>query len=72
MELTRKRRLQLIVHHGLFVVLIVAAAALLAYLAREYRVEHDLTQSHRNTLSAATLDALKQLDGPVSVTAYAM
>lgn len=72
MEFARKRRLQLIVHHGLFVVLIVATAALLAYLAREYRVEHDLTQSHRNTLSAATLDALKQLDGPVSVTAYAM
>ena len=46
--------------------------ALLAYLAREYRVEHDLTRSHRNTLSPATLDVLKRLDGPVSVTAYAM
>ncbi len=72
MELTARRRLQLLVHHGLFVVLVIAATALLAYLAREYRVEHDLTRSHRNTVSAATLDVLKQLDGPVNVTAYAM
>ncbi len=72
MELTPRRRLQLLVHHGLFVVLVIAATALLAYLAREYRVEHDLTRSHRNTVSAATLDVLKQLDGPLNVTAYAM
>lgn len=72
MKLTRRRRLQDLAHHGLFVVLLVAAATLLAYLAREYRVEHDLTRSHRNTLAAATLDVLKQMDGPVAVTAYAM
>jgi ABC-type uncharacterized transport system involved in gliding motility auxiliary subunit len=71
-KLTRRRRLQDLAHHGLFVVLLVAAAALLAYLAREYRVEHDLTQSRRNTLSAATLDILRQMDGPVAVTAYAL
>jgi ABC-type uncharacterized transport system involved in gliding motility auxiliary subunit len=72
MEITRKRRLHMMVHQGLFVVLIIAVAALLAYLGREYRVEHDLTRSHRNTLAAATLDVLKQLDGPVNITAYAM
>jgi ABC-type uncharacterized transport system involved in gliding motility auxiliary subunit len=72
MEITRKRRLELLVHHGLFVVLVVAAAALLAYLAREYRYEHDLTRAHRNTLSAATIEVLKQLDGPVVITAYAL
>ncbi len=72
MQITRRRRLQMMVHHGLFVVLLVVVASLLAHLAREYRVEHDLTHSHRNTLSAAMLDVLKQLDGPVTVTAYAM
>jgi ABC-type uncharacterized transport system involved in gliding motility auxiliary subunit len=72
MEITRKRRLHMMLHQGLFVVLIIAVAALLAYLGREYRVEHDLTRSHRNTLAAATLDVLKQLDGPVNITAYAM
>jgi ABC-type uncharacterized transport system involved in gliding motility auxiliary subunit len=72
MELTRRRRLELLVHHGLFVALLIVVAGLLAYLAREYRIEHDLTRAHRNTLSAATLDVLKQVEGPVNVTAYAM
>lgn len=72
MEITRKRRLSLLIQHGLFVVLLVAVAALLATLAREYRVEHDLTRAHRNTVSAATLDVLRQLDGPVAITAYAI
>jgi ABC-type uncharacterized transport system involved in gliding motility auxiliary subunit len=72
MEITRRRRLQLLVHHALFAVLLVALTALLAHLAREYRIEHDLTQSHRNTLSPATLDVLKRLEGPVSITAYAL
>src|SRR5688572_1657027 len=72
MEITRRRRLELLVHHGLFVVLVVAAATLLAYLAREHRYEHDLTRAHRNTLAPATIDVLKQLDGPVTITAYAV
>ncbi|MGH8622250.1 MAG: Gldg family protein, partial [Burkholderiales bacterium] len=72
MEITRRRRFRVLVHHGLFVVLLVAATALLAHLAREYRVEHDLTQSYRNTLSPATLDVLKRLEGPLSITVYAL
>src|SRR6185295_342677 len=67
-----KRRLQSMIHHGLFVVLLIVLVTLLAFLARLYRVEVDLTRSHRNTLSAATLEGLKRLDGPVSVTAYAL
>ena len=59
-------------HHGLFVVLLIALVALAAYLAREYRIEHDMTRSHRNTLSSAALEVLKQLDAPVNVTAYAV
>lgn len=66
------RRLQLFVHHGLFAVLLVVLVALLAYLAYEHRVERDLTQAGRNTLSAATLDVLGRLDAPVRITAYAM
>jgi ABC-type uncharacterized transport system involved in gliding motility auxiliary subunit len=72
MALPNKRRLQSMAHHGLFVVLLVALTALLAYFAREYRVERDLTDSHRNTLSAATLEVLSKLDGAVSVTGYAL
>ena len=72
MEIARRRRLRSLVHHGLFVALLVALAALTAHLALEFRIEHDLTQSHRNTLSPATLDVLKRLEGPVSITAYAL
>jgi ABC-type uncharacterized transport system involved in gliding motility auxiliary subunit len=71
-DATRRRRLSSLVHHGLFAVLLAALAALVAWLAHEYRFERDLTRAHRNTLSAATLEVLKRLDGPVSVTAYAV
>jgi ABC-type uncharacterized transport system involved in gliding motility auxiliary subunit len=66
-----RRRWRQWAHHGLFVVLLAALAALLAYLAHEFRIERDLTQSHRNTLSTATLEVLKRLEGPLNVTAYA-
>ena len=45
---------------------------MLAFLAHEYRFQRDLTHANRNTLSAATLEVLKQLDGPVNITAFAM
>ena len=52
MEINAKRRWQLAAHDWLFAVLVIALAALLAWVAREYRLEHDLTRTHRNTLSA--------------------
>ena len=72
MKLDRRRRWWLTAHDLVFVVLVIALTALLAWLAREYRVEYDLTRAHRNTVSAATLDAVKRLEGPVAVTAYTM
>ena len=72
MEATRRLRLRLLAQNGLFVVLLVTLAMLLAYLAREYRTEWDVTRSGRNTLSAATLEALGQLEGPLRITAYAV
>jgi ABC-type uncharacterized transport system involved in gliding motility auxiliary subunit len=72
MQLTRKLRLQLLMQNSLFLVLLVVLVTLLAYLAREYRKEWDVTRSTRNTLSPATLGVLKQLDGPLNLTAYAI
>ena len=72
MQITRRLRWQFLAQSGVFVLLLALLVALLAYFAREYRVEHDLTRGARNTLSATTLGALKQLQGPVSVTAYAV
>ena len=72
MRITRRLRWQLAVQSGVFVALLALLAALLAYVAHEYRGEYDVTRSARNTLSTTTLDALKQMQGPVSVTAYAV
>jgi ABC-type uncharacterized transport system involved in gliding motility auxiliary subunit len=72
MRLTGRRRLELLLHHGVFVLLLVLLGTLLAYLAREFRYELDLTRSHRNTLSAATLELLARMEGPVTITAYAL
>ncbi|MBI4206831.1 MAG: GldG family protein [Betaproteobacteria bacterium] len=72
MELTRKLRLRLLVQHGLSLVLLVVLVMLLAYLAHEYRKEWDVTRAGRNTLSASTLEVLGQLDGPLTITAYAV
>ena len=72
MKLNRKIRLQLLVQNGLFLLLLVVLGALLAHLAHEYRKEWDVTRGTRNTLSQASLDVLRQLDGPITVTAYAV
>ena len=72
MQMTRKLRLQLLMQNGLFLVLLIVLVTLLAYLAREYRKEWDVTRSTRNTLSPATLGVLKQLESPLNITAYAI
>lgn len=72
MHITRRLRLQLLAQSGVFVLLLALLVALLAYFAREYRVERDVTRGSRNTLSASTIGALKQLEGPLNVTAYAI
>ena len=71
MRLTPGSRRALILHNALFAALLVALALLAGYLARQYRVQWDLTLAARHTLSQATLDTLRALKGPVSVTAYA-
>jgi hypothetical protein len=72
MKITSKVRWQLLAQGSAFVILLLAATGLLSWVAREYRVEWDVTASARNTLSQGTQDALRQLDGPVNVTAYAI
>jgi len=71
-EVTRRLRLRLLIQNGLFLALLVALIMLLAYLAREYRKEWDVTRVGRNTLSASTVQALGQLEGPLKITAYAV
>ena len=71
MRATVRRRLQLLTQNAMFVVLLAALVALLAYFAHEYRIEHDLTQNARNTLSQQTRELLAKLSGPIHVTVFA-
>ncbi|MEO8441170.1 MAG: Gldg family protein, partial [Betaproteobacteria bacterium] len=71
MLVTSKLRTRLLMQNGIFVVLLVALAALIAFFAREYRADYDLTQSSRNTLSQQTRDMLAKLGAPVKVTVFA-
>jgi len=72
LHITPQLRRHLLIQNSLFVVLLVIVAALLAYLAHEFRIEKDVTRTARNSLSAMTLDTLRQMDGPIRVTAYAL
>ncbi len=72
MNITSKVRTQLLAQGGLYAVLLLALVMLLAWVAREYRTEWDVTANARNTLSQGTQDALRQLKGPVNITAYAV
>ncbi|MGZ5228898.1 MAG: hypothetical protein ACXWC3_02535, partial [Burkholderiales bacterium] len=72
MQANRRLRVRLTLQSGLFLILMFALVMLLAFLAREYRKEWDVTRSARNTLAQPTLDILRQLDGPLVVTAYAV
>src|SRR5476651_212745 len=71
MQVSAKLRTRMLMQNGVFVVLLVAFAALIAFFAREYRAEYDLTQNSRNTLTQQTRDVLAKFSGPVKVTVYA-
>ncbi len=70
MQVTKKLRLQLFIQNVLFVVLFLAFVGLLGHLAREYRIQWDVTASGRNSLTQASVEVLKQLQGPLSITVY--
>ena len=72
MEATPRLRLRLLFQNGVFIALILVLTMLLAYVAREHRKDWDDTRGARNTLSAATVEALGQLEGPLKITAYAI
>ena len=70
MRATRRARFQLLAQNGIFAALLIAAALLLAQLAGQHSRQWDLTQNSRNSLSEGTLQLLRTLDGPVTITAY--
>lgn len=71
MKISKKNRFQLRLSSAVFLVLFLVAIGLLAYLSREYTAQWDITRNSRNSLSQASIDTLKHLPGPVTITAYA-
>ncbi len=57
--------------NAIFVVLLLLCVFLLGFLALETRMQWDVSQNNRNSLSQASLQTLQNLHGPVQVTAYA-
>jgi len=71
MKMNSKLQFRLRLHGAIFIILFLLAVGLLAVLAREYPSQWDITRNNRNSLSQASIDTLKQLPGPVTITAYA-
>jgi ABC-type uncharacterized transport system involved in gliding motility auxiliary subunit len=71
MEITAQSRLLLRVQTVVFVVLLLGAVAMLAWLSVHYDKQWDWTASGRNTLSEPSRALLDRMPGAIEVTAYA-
>ncbi|TCV84727.1 ABC-type uncharacterized transport system involved in gliding motility auxiliary subunit [Sulfurirhabdus autotrophica] len=71
MRLNKKMRLSLFLQNAAFVLLFLTLAGLLIYLSRDYQQQWDITQNSHNSLSSSSQTLLKQITGPVTITAYA-
>ena len=67
----RPSKLQLRLLNAVFVALFLVALVLLQWLGENYHLRFDWTSIGQNSLSPASVAALKSLDKPVTVTAYA-
>jgi ABC-type uncharacterized transport system involved in gliding motility auxiliary subunit len=64
-------RMRRMAQSGLFVGSLVLLAGLLGVLAWQTRIQWDISQSKRNSLSQASIEVLKKLGGPLTITVYA-
>ena len=71
MKMSRKLRIQLFMQNSIFLILFLSLIGLVGYLSYEFHVARDITQSARNTLTEGSVNVLKQMQGPVTVTVYA-
>lgn len=70
MKVTSRSRRQIRLQNILFVILFLVVVGLLAWLSTLYTYQADWTANGRNTLSQASVAILKELNGPVTVTAF--
>lgn len=55
----------------MIVVLLVCVTGMLGYLTLQYRLQWDVSQNGRNSLSETSIDILQKMQGPIQVTVYA-
>ena len=70
MRLSRRTRLQLQLQKYAFILLVLAAAGLLAWLSNQHSMTFDWTANRRNTLSQGSIELLRELKQPVNVSVY--
>jgi ABC-type uncharacterized transport system involved in gliding motility auxiliary subunit len=70
MQITPRTHLQSRLISVVMAMLIVALAALIAWLSARYTVELDWTRNGRHTLSEASKQVLSRMEGPIKITAY--
>ena len=71
MKINSKLRLQILIQNSFFVVLFIVLVFLLGFLANQYKYSKDITQANRNTLTTGSINVLKQMKGPISLTVFA-
>lgn len=71
MKVNPKLRLQILIQNSFFVVLFIALVFLLGFLANQYKFSKDITQANRNTLTTGSINVLKQMQGPITLTVFA-
>ncbi|HET7831922.1 MAG TPA: GldG family protein [Gallionella sp.] len=55
----------------LFVLVVFSGAGGLGYLANQHRLQRDITFNAGNSLEPASVEVLRQMNGPISITVYA-
>ncbi len=70
MQITQKTRREAQLATVVFLLLLLVVVGLLQWLTNSYHWRFDWTQSGRNTLSQASIIAVKRLQGPIKVTAF--
>ena len=70
MQVTKKSRSRIRFQNILFVMLFLGVIGMLAWLSNRYTITGDWTADARNTLSPASIELLRKIDGPLTITAF--
>ena len=70
MKVSKKTHLQIRLQNIIFTLLFLTFVAMLAWLGQRYNVSYDVTANNRNTLSPASIELLKKINGPVSINSF--